>query len=401
MKIGVDLRGLNYGVYTGVNTYTIHFLYCLYNIKKTDPSLVLTAIGLDTKTYDKLSTDYDFIFGLFDEIMSINTYLGVRNLPTQNTISSSLIILYARLFNRLTWSGCAVFDIIFMVQPKPILLHHDTNMVCVFHDIFSVINSDTMSFRQKIIENKTIYRLLIDNSFKVFANSISTANDLKNFLGVDESKIRLVYPALPILKSVEFKKNKINNVITRADLPKKYMLCVSGVEPRKNWANIIKAFSYCQKNIPDFEHRLVFAGRVISDPYFDYIKNMIKIMELKNIQIILDISDDEKSMLYQKADFVLYPSFYEGFGFPILEAFREHKTVITSKISSMPELAREGAVYVNPLNYTEIASAMQILIQDRVFYAKLVSNISKTGENYSWDELENALRKLVVVDEIM
>jgi glycosyltransferase involved in cell wall biosynthesis len=399
MNIAIDLRGLNYTSLTGVNTYTLHFLYCLKNIKQRDSTLSLTSIGLEKNTYTKLCLDYPFLINLFDDRLTMSQYLGIKYFNIPQSLISILIVSKMRFTKSVDWYGCREFDIILQPQPKPILIHRNTILMTVFHDIYSVIDSSTMSFRQRILENIFVYKLLADSSFKVLANSLSTAFDLENLMEIENCKIKLVYPAKPIWQTISSEdrygfKTKITG------LPKKYMLCVSGIESRKNWLNILKAFKYNQDKYDNFDYSLILAGRIIDKAYYETLVSYINQNVLNNIVFYLDLDQNDKNELYKNCEFVVYPSFYEGFGFPIIESFEYHKPVITSKISSMPELAKESGIYVNPLNYLEIAAAMYILISDKVFYKQLVDSIIKSKDRFDWTELEYALEKILTVDEI-
>jgi glycosyltransferase involved in cell wall biosynthesis len=370
-------------------------------IKKEDKMLCITAIGINQELVDRLKTDFPFMDRLFDRCITSGQYISLPFLKNKNTLSSSLILIYMRLFGTLDYTMCQGFDLLLLPQPKPILKHPQTEVITVFHDIFGIIDNSTMNIRQRIIEHPFVYRTLAKNSYKLFANSMSTAFDLVNLLKVDEKNIRLVYPALPIWDKIKRtrKKEVINSDTFKKQLPKKFMLAVSGIEPRKNWVNTLLAFNKVQKDNPAFDYYLIFAGRVVNKSYYKLLLKTIEENQINRVLFFIDISETQKKVLYHNCDFVLYPSFYEGFGFPILESYEAKKPIITSKVSSMPELARESAVYVNPLNYFEIEAAIRILTEDRTFYTSLVSNIDKNKEEYSWIELESALRKLVVVDE--
>lgn len=396
MNIGVDLRGLNYNIITGVNTYTIHFLYCLSLIKASTPSLHICCIGVDERIMIQLQDEFPFVKGLFDEYVTIGDYIGFSHLKNNTTLTSILILLIMKFTKSLEFKLCKTFDLLFLPQPKPILKNSYTDIVTVFHDIFGVIDNSTMNLRQRVIENKFVYQMLVDNCFRIFVNSISTGNDLLSFLDANQKQVRLVYPALPIWNTfTQNTKNKANIALFRKHLPRKFILAVSGIEPRKNWINCLLAFKKCQEQDSLFDYYFIFAGRVVNREYYLKLLEIITKHQIKNVLFRVDITDSQKKVLYEKCDFVIYPSFYEGFGFPILESFEAKKPIITSNISSMPELARNGAIYVNPLNYHEISRAISILVHDRSFYKSLVSNISYQNQKYSWDELENALREIL------
>ncbi|MBC7471759.1 MAG: glycosyltransferase family 4 protein [candidate division SR1 bacterium] len=399
MNIGIDLRGLNYMPLTGINTYTIHFLYCLSNIKYNHPNMHFTAIGLQSDVYDKISLEYPFIYKLFERRITTSQYFGFQKLAIPQLLLSIFTIFKIRVTKNLNWANCISFDLILQPQPKPLLKNEKSNLLVVFHDIYSAINTSTMSFKQRILENAYSYRIIAKASRYIFANSISTAMDLKNLLKIEEFKIQLVYPAKPIWKA--FSNKQVQPKYNKTIIPsERYMLCVSGIEPRKNWINILKAFKYTQQKNDSSGYHLVLVGRIVDEKYYKTLILLIKSLDIKNVTFHLDLNQEEKHELYQNCDFLLYPSFYEGFGFPIIEALEYEKPVITSKISSMPELAKESGLYVNPLNYLEIASAMEILQKDRMFYQYLVNSIDVDKIKYSWNELEIALEKILKFDEI-
>jgi glycosyltransferase involved in cell wall biosynthesis len=396
MLVGIDLRGLNYGVFTGVNTYTVHMLYALTQIRARH-DLQFISIGLNPEVRSFLSSQYEFFDTLFVNHLSVGKYYGFKNTRLSQNLWSVFTLLKLTLTNNLSQSSCFPFDLLILPQPKPLLKNQSTKLLTVFHDIFGVINDSTMSWKQKLLENKFCYKTLADASSVIFANSFSTANDLVYHLDTQKNKINLVYPGNPLISAPNEARGRSskNNI----GIHRKFMLSVSGIEPRKNWLNILKAFQFNQLNSENFDYDLVFAGRVVNREYYNELTSFINNNKIKRVYFYLDLIESEKKLLYKNCDFVLYPSFYEGFGFPILEAFSFGKPVITSKISSMPELGREGAIYVNPLNYLDIASAMRILEKDRVYYEKLVKYIIKNDTKYTWKELELALKKVLEVDE--
>jgi glycosyltransferase involved in cell wall biosynthesis len=99
--------------------------------------------------------------------------------------------------------------------------------------------------------------------------------------------------------------------------------------------------------------------------------------------------------LLQNCLFLAYPSFYEGFGFPILEAQRHSKIVLTSRVSSMPEIGKDACLYINPFDYKDIANGFLILTKDPVFAQSLTDNIPKNANSYGWEELQNGLEKIL------
>ena len=181
-------------------------------------------------------------------------------------------------------------------------------------------------------------------------------------------------------------------------MPESYILALSGIEKRKNWHNLLLAYKVLitqqLTTIP-----LVLAGRIVDLNYYQELQNLVRQLNLdKQVQWVIDPDENQKAQLLQNCLFLAYPSFYEGFGFPILEAFYYGKTVLTSRISSMPEIAKDAAVYVNPLNYLDIARGLQILLHNQSLRTTLENNTAKNLAQFSWQELRLAILRVLNLD---
>lgn len=164
---------------------------------------------------------------------------------------------------------------------------------------------------------------------------------------------------------------------------KPYMLFVGRLETRKNVVKIIEAYSEFRQSTT-FEHKLFLVGRA----GFGYNNILDQIFRAKSWQkdIILPgyLSDANLSHLYAGASFFVFPSLYEGFGLPILDAFKFGLPVITSGVSSMPEVAGQAALYVDPNNSHEIALAMKKLAQSDSTRQKLSELGRQQLKSFSW-----------------
>ena len=163
-------------------------------------------------------------------------------------------------------------------------------------------------------------------------------------------------------------------------LPEKYFLSFSTFEPRKNLPAVISAYEeYCQ--ISDVRLPLVLAG---SSGW----KTRLKIPEKirSSVYVLQNVTEAEKSFLYKRAFALLFVSFYEGFGFPILEAAQAGAPVISSFATSLSEIGKDFALLVNPLRSSQIAEAMLVLEQDQKFYAKLKNSVAAAAKQFSWQK---------------
>ena len=158
------------------------------------------------------------------------------------------------------------------------------------------------------------------------------------------------------------------------------------------------AWSLLAKNEPSiFEnHDLVIAGSMIDKRYFKYLTDLIAKLELKNIRLLTDITNQEKQDLLQNCLCLVYTSLYEGFGFPILEAQKYGKSVLTSNVSSMPEMSGKAALFVNPLDCLQISEGLAILAKDSKFRQMLESESGNNLARFSWEEYEIELEEVLI-----
>jgi glycosyltransferase involved in cell wall biosynthesis len=216
---------------------------------------------------------------------------------------------------------------------------------------------------------------------KIIAVSENTKKDLIKLYKVSENKIEVVHEGINQHQNSNIKAQVGN---TKCEIKKPYLLFIGRLEERKNIVGIIRTFEILkgQYKIP---HELVLAGN------FGYGKEKI-IEEIKNINYANDIlipgyvNEEEKWKLLKNADVFLFPTFYEGFGLPILEAQSIGVPVVASNNSSIPEVADNSALLINPKNPFEIAEAAYILISDYNFRNDMINKGYENVKRFSWEK---------------
>jgi len=179
---------------------------------------------------------------------------------------------------------------------------------------------------------------------KIIAVSESTKKDLIDY-GIPAEKISIIYEAADsIFKPVDSHQAK-----TKYSLTKDYFLSVGTLEPRKNLKRLIEAFSKLPARTVPAGTQLVIVGPV------GWGESLSK---TNNVRFLGFVPDEDLAGLYSGAQAFVYPSLYEGFGLPVLEALSCGCPVITSNLSGLPEVGGEAAIYVNPHNVAEITQAM-------------------------------------------
>jgi glycosyltransferase involved in cell wall biosynthesis len=225
---------------------------------------------------------------------------------------------------------------------------------------------------------------------RVLADSQATARDLANHYRIPPDKITVVYPGRDeTLRPVD-DQARLAAVRAKYDLPEMYLLHVGTLQPRKNLARLIEAFRALISGHGDVgedwrsEIGLVLAGRKgwLYEPIF----RRVEALGLAGRVRFVDYVDaEDMAALYSGARAFAFPSLYEGFGFPVLEAMACGTPVICSNASSLPEVAGEAALLVNPTEVGELAEAIERALTDDALRAGLVPRGFQQAGRFTWE----------------
>lgn len=240
------------------------------------------------------------------------------------------------------------------------LNHSKTKTVVTIHDLIFKTNPDTYPAIDRFIYDKK-WAYSCKNSDAIIAISESTKADIVKYYDINPDKISVIYqPCQPLFYNMQ-SDTSIREVQQSHHLHYDFLLYVGSIQPRKNLLNLIKGYALLQKSeqIP-----LVLIGN--GGKYKLKVQKLIAALKLKKKVIWLENVYDNHHLqaIYQLATALVYPSFYEGFGLPVVEALLSKTAVITSNVSSMPEAGGEAAWYVNPNSAEEIGTAIQAVLSD-------------------------------------
>ena len=210
----------------------------------------------------------------------------------------------------------------------------------------------------------------------IFADSESTKEDLIEYLEIDPKKIYVNYPGVSI---PEVSKETIASTLEKYNLNKPFILAVGKIEPRKNLSRLIEAFS----NLAS-QHELIIVGPAGWDSARG---------ETKNVRFLGYVTDSELSALYSSCLFFVYPSIWEGFGYPVIEAMSLGAPVATSSTSSLGEVAHEVAILFDPHDVAEIQKALQQLSSDQALRTHLAKKGKKRASEFTWEKYYHKLIK--------
>ena len=255
--------------------------------------------------------------------------------------------------------------------------------VVTIHDLVWQHYRETMHKRTYLGE-RLFFKGAVNRADKIVCVSKSTAHDLAQYNPMLSDKIITIYPGA-------------NEAEKRTTGKNSFLLFVGTMEPRKNLKTLIDAYAALSESLRNKVPLTIVGGhgwgRVNLNSYIND-----RGLE-QNITLITNANDEEINQLYADCYCLLMPSLYEGFGLPLVEAMKYGKPVITSNISSMPEVAGNAGLLVNPKDISSISCQIKRLITDKVLYSQLSENAQSRAKLFSWEEstdkLLSQLRTLV------
>jgi glycosyltransferase involved in cell wall biosynthesis len=214
----------------------------------------------------------------------------------------------------------------------------------------------------------------------VIADSASTRSDLIELAGVAPERVSVVPLGVePELRPV-CDERTLQAVREKYSLPSQYLLFIGTIEPRKNIVRIIESYASIADKIP---HQLVIAGRK-GWKYHDVFKTVDRMQLRSRVHFTGRIEGSDVAAVYSLADVFVWPSLYEGFGLPVLEAMACGAPVVTSDCSSLPEVVGSAALVVDPFSTDEIARAIMRLIEDAPLRGELIAKGFVRASELTW-----------------
>jgi glycosyltransferase involved in cell wall biosynthesis len=209
-----------------------------------------------------------------------------------------------------------------------------------------------------------------------------------NLYGVASDKIDVIY------EGYENAENFTSRSFSENKIEKPYLLFVGRIEDRKNISNIIKAFEILKERY-NIGHKLVLAGRVGYG--YEKIRNQISNSRFSDDIIELGfVSEEEKWKLLKSAEVFIFPTLYEGFGIPILEAQSVGCPVVASNNSSIPEVVGESAILVKPESAMDIAENIFKLISDEKLKDDIIQKGLENVKRFSWEKCARQIAEILV-----
>ncbi len=384
MRIGINASFLRKPG-TGIGQVTLHFLETLATLSYTE--------------------NHEFFLYLEEESSLV---------PTSNSIHQRAFLprFWKRddLFRKWLWEqrvateakrdGCDVF--LSLYQSTTIFRTSSIRHTMIVHDLIPRLFPEYLgNGRQRFFWRAT--ERAIHRAHAVVAVSQSTSNDLIEF-GVNREVITVAYPDVAPIFRREVSIDEERRVLEKYHLTPGYIYHGGGLEIRKNTAELLREYAALlaeykgdNSQIP----KLVVSGKIFSESnsLATPVRSLVRDLGITDsVRLLGFVPEADLPVLYKKALFFAYPSRYEGFGLPVLEALAVKTPVLTSDVSSLPEVAGPAALYIDPDLPGSLRSGLKRLIQDESLRLTLRQSAEHEAGHFSWTSFtESVIRQVIHV----
>ncbi len=365
MKIGLDIQDLARKT-TGIGRYILGLLDGYCSINKRDEVTLLTKDNINEQNFH-IVTHYGY--SIIQKKSRSETVWGQYHLTTLLK-KHNVDILHCPSVRAP------------IIHSRPVVLTVHDVIFKLFPEYYTKCDRNYMNI---------LYRLVLNSIDLIISVSECTKNDLIRYFNIPEKKIIVVYNGID-KRFFDAKRSDGREVLKKIKLPMSYILSVGTLEPRKNILNLIKAYELIKKR--GCEQELVIVGKRgwLYGEVINYINNS---NFNSTIHYVEHVTDDVLILIYQLADLFVYPSIYEGFGYPVVEAMALGIPVIINKTPALEEISNDAAVVVDAKSPYELSCAIEKLLTDkslREYYNKrgiarasmfsMIENAKKTYNIY-------------------
>lgn len=378
MRIGIDARSLMEMHPSGIGVYAFHVIQAMVQFAPQHEYFLFTC--------GRQAVETEFLSTLEQHSSVQRVHLSWSN----------------KLFHLAAKFGCAPkidavinaaihdhssIDVLFIPNWHIVPRSNQIPTVLTVHDLSHRLHAEHLSFRRKAWHWFIAPQKLVQTVSHLIAVSQQTARDITSVMGTPRERITVIHSAIPQAAQSE--------PLPMPALPNRYVVVLGALEPRKNLSALLDAFELYRERNAQSDLELVIAGpigwkssglvrRIEREPYVQYRGY---------------VSSGQKTTLIQQAHCLAYVSIYEGFGFPILEAFRANVPVLAAQAGAIPEVADSAAILVDPYSIEDIASGLQALDNDNQLRRQLQNRMREHVHTYQWQSV--AEHTLTVLGQVI
>ena len=346
-------------------------------------SLLSPSTGIGRYTYEiakRIQKDSSFksrfFYGYYSQTLIKSSQptstKTLKKIIDKSRILKAIARRVIRLYSRFYHPKC---DIYWQPNFIPLPSIKAKKVVTTVHDFSFILHRDYHP-KERIEHFENHFFQSINLSDLIITGSNYSKKEILDRLDFKEHQVKVIYHGLNhnLFRCYE-------DIKLDFDLPKKFILSVGSIEPRKNLLGLLKAYNLLDDKTKD-EYKLVLVG-------FKGWQNRELMQEIEKNKTHIDylgfISDEELAKVYNLATCFIFPSFYEGFGLPILEAMACATPVISSNTTSMPEVGGDAVLYCDPNNLEDIKENLHTLLHDEVLQKDMIEKGLKRVQNFTWE----------------
>lgn len=266
------------------------------------------------------------------------------------------------------------------------------------HDIIPKLFPEYLNnWRKKVYWSLT--EKAIKSADKIIVNSVHSEKDLIRYLGISAVMVSVNHINVDELYKKKVSEQKIERMMAKYDIKRGYVYAGGGMEVRKNIEGAIRAYKYLlEKNQKEhfLNHfpNMVISGKLLPQlaPLITDAEKLVRELNLTMHVKLLDfVPQEDLPALYSGASVFVYPSFYEGFGIPVLEAMNRNIPVVVSRNSSLEEVGGDAVQYCHPDNIPDIAGAMKNILLNKQYRKELIRRGKERSKYFSWDKFTDKM----------
>lgn len=316
-------------------------------------------------------------------------YIPGPNPATPDGLGKNVLIRKMNPLHRSAWLRVPIlFPMELRRFPVDIFHAHYTippftkaKVVMTLHDFFWIIYPEQFVSIKRIPVTYTIKKS-IARADRILVGTSYIKKQTMEYFGVEDDRIEVIPYGLDQRFFKRSDRKQLTKVQQKYGIDSSYILAVGDIHPRKNLERLLKAFAILPERR---DVKLVLVGKALwkTKELYEHIKNM----DLEKSVITTGyVSDEDLPLLYQDAKVFCYPSLYEGFGFPILEAMASGVPVAISNTTSCPEVGGNAAVYFDPLSVEDIAAKLSQTLTDSQLRDKCISVGVEWAHSFTWEK---------------
>lgn len=377
MRIGIDGRTLQDSQYSGVSEFTLNLLTEIFKSDHVN--------------------EYQLFYNSSHDIYSKLPNFEYKNVASEKfdypnkLLNYGLLKPFGRPFFDKMLGGCDTF---YMPHMNFFGLSGKCKLVITIHDLSFLRYPEFFSWRKNFWHKQIDIGKLIKRADKIIAISDNTKKDIIELFGVSPNKVTVIHSGIDHNYYVlDIGSKNVQSIKQRYGLPDRYILYLGTIEPRKNIDGLIRAFDEVKK-FDNNDLKLVIAGG--NGWKLEEVKKAFEKSPYKSdIKFLGYVDQADKPAIYNLATLFVFPSFYEGFGFPPLEAMACGLPVVSSYASSLSEILGNDAIYVDPYSQSQLVGAIKEGLNNHELREKLKTAGLERSRQYAWSKTASAYIDLI------